>query len=459
MSLLFLVSVGYGRPNAVPINFQHLQNLTERILLAGDSVDIVHIYSNYPSYQWTAAAESGEEGIACVDDAARAALLYIRYFDLTGDTSALNHVRGLIAFVQHMETTDGMFYNFIHADHSINADGRTSYKSFGWWGVRGMWCLSAAYRVFRNRDSVLAASLRIGIVRTFPHIDSLLKSYNTFKAVKGYRVPQWLLYGSGSDVTSALILGLSEYYQATHDRNVGTYIRKFAQGLITMQDGNLKTAPYGLHRSWETMWHMWGNDQTAALAVAGKLLRDRRMISSGELEAQGFFSRLLIEGFRKEIDISSDTSVKEFDQIAYGIRPMVSGLLRLYDATRNSNYRVMAGLAASWLFGDNAAHAAMYDSATGICFDGIRDSATINKNSGAESTIEALWTLVDLGFYPQTRPYLHFSKLHVRKTPEHEFATFGDSAGDEVSVILDLRRGTFSVLEGEESKLFRMRNR
>ena len=461
ISILFFVltsTVGFAQPAHSPVNFQHLAHLTERISLGGDSVDIVHIYSNYPSYEWTGAAESGEEGIACVDDAARAAILYLKCYEAYRDTVCLKQARYLIKFVQHMETGDGMFYNFIHADHSINTDGRTSFKSFGWWGARGLWCLAAGYRTFRNIDSTYAFELKAGVERTFPHIDSLLKSYNTFRAVRGYRVPRWLLYESGSDASSALVLGLSEYYAATHDRHVRTYIRKLADGLIAMQDGDVKTPPYGLHRSWETMWHMWGNDQTEALAIAGKLLHDRRMVSSAELEAQGFYSRLLIGGFRREMDISEDSTTKQFDQIAYGVRPMVSGLLRLYDATHNATYRTMAGLSASWFFGNNAAHANMYDSATGICLDGIRDSLTLNRNSGAESTIEALWTLVDLSSYPQTRQFFTASRIAQVRKPILEFATFTMPGGEETSIALDLRKGMLTLLQGEESRLFRSRN-
>ena len=67
------------------VNFGHLDHLTEKISFQGDSVNIVHIYSNYPDYAWVGAAESGPEGIACVDDAARAAVVSLRHYELTKD--------------------------------------------------------------------------------------------------------------------------------------------------------------------------------------------------------------------------------------------------------------------------------------------------------------------------------------------------------------------------------------
>ncbi len=433
------------------INFSHLAHLTERISFDGDSVDIVRIYSNYPSYDWS---DAGNEGIACVDDAARAAILYIRYYDDTKDTSLLARAKSLIRFVQHMETDDGMFYNFIRADHSINRDGKTSFKSFGWWGVRALWCFAEGYRVFLDRDSAFALELKSGIEKTFPHIDSLLHHYRRFRDIRGFRTPSWLLYESGADVTSALILGLSEYYEVSRDPKAKSFIQKFAAGLIAMQNGSLRKFPYGLHRSWETLWHMWGNDQTNALARAAKLFADRRMFTSAELEARGFYSRLLMEGFRKEIDVTSESLTQEYDQIAYCVRPMVSGLLRLYDATHTPDYLTMAGVAASWFFGNNPAHQVMYDSSTGICFDGIRDSSTVNKNSGAESTIEALWSLVELQSYPQALVYLDAKKIDTHKDRSVEYAVFETSAGEKISLILDLRQGSFKILKGDAGARF-----
>src|SRR5436190_851616 len=71
------------------INFDHLEHLTERIEFLGDTVSIVHVYANYPTYEWVDAKESGPEGIACVDDAGRAAVLYLRHYELTHNTQSL----------------------------------------------------------------------------------------------------------------------------------------------------------------------------------------------------------------------------------------------------------------------------------------------------------------------------------------------------------------------------------
>jgi len=428
-------------------NFGHLQHLTEKINFYGDTVSIVHIYSNYPDYKWVDAKESGPEGIACVDDAARAAVVMLRYYELHHDASALAEARSLLKFVSAMETEEGEFYNFIFADHSINRTGKTSFKSFGWWAARGVWSMSIGYRIFKDVDTAFASKLKAGIVRSLPHIDELLKNYGKERIEAGFRVPGWLVYESGADVSSELLLGLIEFYRATGEAKIKEDIKKIADGLMMMQDGDAAAFPYGLHRSWETMWHLWGNGQSQALAVAGVLFNDSTMIRSARREAEGFYTRLLINGFIKEMDVAHPGSNIHHDQIAYGVRPMAVALLRLYDATKNENYLAMAGLAASWLFGNNAAGEQMYDPASGRCFDGIKDPLALNKNSGAESTIEALHTLVEIENYPGAVKYLDYRKMKETSHDDILSAFFLNPAGNGLTLAVNSSTGTVTVTE------------
>src|ERR1041385_3355760 len=210
IALLFLLPMGMvsGQAKSQLVNFKHLEHLTETIEFLGDTVSIVHVYANYPSYEWVGAAESGLEGIACVDDAPPAAALYLRHYELTKKKESLSHARSLLKFVMKMEADDGMFYNFILKDHSINMNGQTSFKSFGWWASRGVWAMSSGYRIFKKEDSTFAGELKRKIILTFPHIDSLFINYNKFRSINGYRAPKWLLYESGTDVTAELMFGL-----------------------------------------------------------------------------------------------------------------------------------------------------------------------------------------------------------------------------------------------------------
>ena len=247
------------------------------------------------------------------------------------------------------------------------------------------------------------------------------------------------------------MLGLAEYVSATQDTAAQVFLKKLADGLMTMQDGDEATYPFGLHRSWETMWHMWGNGQTQALAVTGHLLQDPGMVKSAEREARGFYSRLLINGFFKEMDVSDSTSRVRFEQIAYGVRPMAVGLVRLYEATGKQEYLIMAGLAASWLLTNNVTGEVVYDAASGRCFDGIRDSTTINRNSGAESTIEALSTLLEVEHYDLSRRFFHARKVRTVSTKDALAALFAVPGGEEAVVGVEPGSKSLVVLTGKEA--------
>src|SRR5690606_37601757 len=75
-------------------NLSHLDHLGEDV--AHDNtrnIRIIHISADAPEYAWTG---DDDEGIACVDDAARAGVVYLRHFELTGDESSLEKGKALV---------------------------------------------------------------------------------------------------------------------------------------------------------------------------------------------------------------------------------------------------------------------------------------------------------------------------------------------------------------------------
>ncbi len=67
----------------------------------------------------------------------------------------------------------------------------------------------------------------------------------------------------------------------------------------------------------------------------------------------------------------------------------------------------MAGLAAAWFAGDNPAGTVMADPASGRGYDGILAADRINGNAGAESTVEAQMTLLEVGQDAVAAPWMH----------------------------------------------------
>ena len=72
--------------NKSDVNTSHLDYLYEEIVVDDTEMAFIHIYSNYPEYKYI---DDADEGTACVDDAARAAIFYLNNFNYSQDSSSL----------------------------------------------------------------------------------------------------------------------------------------------------------------------------------------------------------------------------------------------------------------------------------------------------------------------------------------------------------------------------------
>jgi multiple sugar transport system substrate-binding protein len=126
-------------------------------------------------------------------------------------------------------------------------------------------------------------------------------------------------------------------------------------------------------------------------------------------EADNLWSRFLLAG-QVPAAVSRDGTAAWFPQIAYGFGPIVEGYLALAEATGNPKYAAFAGLTASWFTGSNPANVSMYDAKTGRTFDGIDGPSPVklNKNAGAESTVESLLALQAVRGNPEASRYLGY---------------------------------------------------
>jgi hypothetical protein len=414
-------SVATPRPTPPPverplrdglINLEHLQRLTEIVEWDGERVALVHIYSEAPDYLWV---DASGEGISCVDDAARAALVYLGFYERTGDRLALDLARACLNFVLHLQASDGEYYNFVYdREGTLNTAGHTSYKAWGWWAARGQWALAAGYRIFSDEDTAYAAKLQRAYLLGEEALQRAIGPVGAYDELHGVKIPSWLV-GNGSDLSALAILGLAEYYQIEPNSRTKQLMTNLANGVANYQLGGPGEYPYQAHPSTTTsttLWHAWGSHQGHALALAGQLLGREDWIESARREAEVFFVRLLANDPINEMLPLPQRG----GQIAYGIQVIVSAFEALYQATGNEQYARYAGLAASWFFGNNMAAVPMYDSRTGRCFDGIDGPNTfrVNYNAGAESTIEALYALLVVDRDPIAAQYL---ELLAAETP------------------------------------------
>ena len=390
------------------INTAHLDSLYEEIIVDNKTISqtpsprrvgIIHIYSEYPDYKWVGDAD---EGIACVDDAARAAVFYLKYSETYADESSGLKARKLLDFILYMQSENGFFYNFIFDDYSINREHKNSKNESNWWSWRAMWALSEGYKYFVNIDKEFSEDIYTSLEKVTEELKKIINVERETKSINGEDKITWLPIKSGSDQASIIILSLLNYYEINKDESILEYINNLSDGILNVQKGDSASFHYYAFMSWENLWHAYGNLQSYSLLKASTVLKREDILQAAISEINYFYKFLMNENYLSSFNIDKEkdeyilVETKQYSQIAYNFRVMVYACIEAYNITKDSSYASMAGEIASWFFGDNIAEAQMYFPSSGICYDGINSQNAINKNSGAESTIEALLTLLTL---------------------------------------------------------------
>lgn len=385
------------------VNPAHLNALYEEKNVAGHEVGIVHIYAEYPDYHWVG---DQDEGIACVDDASRAAVFYLRQYKKLSSKEDLHKATMLLKFLMTMQAENGYFYNFIWPDGSINKLGTTSHPVPTWWSWRSLWTFGEAIDVLGKTNK-----LSREIISHRDRLIAAMMNEKSFFSTKtdtagGLVIPLWLPNEGATDQSAIILMGLSAAYRQNSYRDDETkkyalnmFINHIADGIMMMQIEDPGNFCDGAFLSWKNLWHAYANLQSYALLSASQALRDPHMESHALYEINTFYPTLYARGYLESFWIRAVKGhtvvydLKSVPQIAYGIRPMVFACVKAYEITGDEVYKMRADELAGWFSGKNPAHMPMYDPLTGIGFDGLSGSDKINRNSGAESTIEALLSM------------------------------------------------------------------
>ena len=400
LALLWVLGACATQKDPPSINLAHLNHLYDWAQLEdGTPLAIIYIYAEYPDYRPVVAQG---EGFTCVDDIARAAVVYERYARYFNDSDALAKARSLIRTLLKLQAGNGCFYNFLRKNGTIETHNRNSQPLPDWWTWRAFWALTEFGLHQGKANKALGDSIRLAVERLRPHIQALARKQGEFETVQGFRVPLWLPQTYGADQASILLNAMVNTFRWTGDSSWLPLMRVQAEGILAMQVCDHTSETDGMFLSYKNFWHAYGNSQADALLAYFEVSGDSSAFRAALHEINSFYPFLIREGYlhaltltRRNGRVAIEQKVR-FEQIAYDFRPAIWACLKAYRLTGQEKYAYRARKFLAWFSGDNAARRAMYDAQTGRCFDGILSPQKINLNAGAESTIEALLSLLEM---------------------------------------------------------------
>lgn len=333
---------------------RQIRRLSRTITLDGRQCRAIAVYMVRSGEQWTFddADDTGYEGVACVDDAARVARLFLeagRRHDLP---PALEEATGYLRFLQYMQLPDGRFVNFIlNWQGERNLNGPTSVPSGPNWNAR-------ALRTF----AIAAAATGDPTYR-----DAFDKALQP--------VTEGVHY---ADIRALHVLAALEIYAQSKEAHLRRRITAWCDQIAGLRDDS------GRLLNWEHEGrpHLWGYLQPAALARAAHALNRRDWLRLATETVLGYLAERVHAAFPQRTVIPFEVSSVIYD------------LETLAEITGDGRYRELLFQARAWFRGRNAAQQPVYDAVRGAVADGI-DHGRLSENSGAESNIEGALALLD----------------------------------------------------------------
>jgi hypothetical protein len=329
---------------------RQLARLTRTVPAAGANAVALAVYAGADGAP-IPARESGVEGVACVDDTARAIVLLCAVWEATELPWVRTWCDGLLDFLAWMQDPDGRWVNFVSDwDGTRNRDGTSSFSGGAFWQARA---LQAAARAAIVLDDARASAM---LDRGMP----------------------WMGAPAPPDVRALHILTVVDLLRAGRVPRMRDHVTRWIdQMLACTRDGMLLNA-----RGETGHPHLWGHVQEAALADAGALLGRDDVVAIAQRSADLVFRDAIASGF----DLPC---VQPYD-----VTSAILVMDRLHAVTGVAEDAELAESARQWFDGRNPARRPVYDAGTGRVADGI-DEGRLNANSGAESNVVAALALLD----------------------------------------------------------------
>jgi hypothetical protein len=329
---------------------RQLARLTRAVPPAGHDALAVAVYADARDHL-VPARESGFEGVACVDDAARLLDLLCDVWTQTRLPWAERWARGVLEFVLWMQEPDGRWLNFIGDwEGTRNEEGLTSRAGENFWHARALLGVSHAWLTFGDERAGAAMHRGLDHAVTKPAPPDV-------RALHVRTAQRLIERGNVATLTQA--------------------IRHWAHELADCRDGDaLMNSPDERGTP-----HLWGHIQEGVLASVSTLLGEPALLEVAVRSADAAVAPAVRSAFAFE------------GASPYDVASCVFSCDRLAEATGDARWGDLAADARAWFDGRNPARVAVYDRRRGRVADGV-DGGRVSENSGAEANVVAAEALL-----------------------------------------------------------------
>jgi len=304
-----------------------------------------------------------------IDDQARALIVALKHFNLTGNWASLDLATTYLRFLNYAQLTDGRFHNFMSFDRRWE-DQVGSEDSNG----RVVWALG--YTTYTGVEEDLQMTAKTMLLRSYWWLDRL--EYLRARAFSILGLYYYLRAEPNDAEARRLVAQHSEALSSAFERNASPDWEWF-EDCLTYSNARL---PHALLLGYLVTW------DRRHLEVARRALDF--LLQVAHMDGPDRISLVGQNGWYPR-----GGSCARFDQQPVDANALVDACLAAYQVIGDRRYLSEAHQAFAWFLGRNILGKPLYCESTGGCFDGLTPDG-VNRNQGAESTISYLLSYLSM---------------------------------------------------------------
>jgi uncharacterized protein YyaL (SSP411 family) len=304
-----------------------------------------------------------------VDDQARALIVALKHFNLTGNWASLDLANTYLRFLNYAQLADGRFHNFMsferHWEDSVGSEDSNG---------RVVWALG--YTTLTGVEEDLQMTARTMLLRSYSWLHRL-----EYLRARSFSIMGLYYYLRTEPEDSEARELVSRHADALVDAFDLTASRDWPwfEDVLTYSNARL---PHALLLAYLVTW------KQRYLKVAKRSLDFLLTVAHGD--GPGQISLVGQDGWYPRGGVRA-----RFDQQPVDANALVDACVAAYQVFGDKRYLGEAHQAFAWFLGRNCVARPLYCESTGGCFDGLTPDG-VNRNQGAESTISYLLSYLSM---------------------------------------------------------------